>query len=95
MLVSLDISVFLWNLWISIDNRKRNIFDFYVFARIELEYYIHSIKSISNVSIVITWCRVQYDQYFPSLSYFAIYFMNLLTSGITEKYEKRDKDLSY
>ena len=45
--------------------------------------------------LVIALCRVPYDQYFPSFSYFTIYFTSLLTSEINEKYEKEEKYLPY
>ena len=41
--------------------------------------------------VVITRCRVQYGKYFPSFSYFAIYFTSLYASKIIAKYEKRGK----
>ena len=39
--------------------------------------------------LVIVCCRLHHDKYFPSFSYFAIYF------EITAKYEKRRKYLFY
>ena len=41
--------------------------------------------------IVIAWVRVQYDQYFLSLSYFSVYFTSLWATKIKAKYEKGGK----
>ena len=46
-----------------------------------------------NILIVITRCRVLYEKYFPSFSYFATYFTSLLAHEIIVKYEKRRKQL--
>ena len=85
----------------SLKNKKRSpclIFGI-IFEENCFSWYILLIAQVSfsfvTYALVITWFRVQNDQYFSSFSYLLTYFLSLQASEMTAKYEKQGKYWPY